>query len=306
MTRGHLSDTSLHMPHNYARDAVLPPGTPCRGKKPACPASARPPDRLSIYYLQGRVPPGLFADRDCLGTWEEGEASFVFFSRPALERVQKRIEGRSGLSLVDHYQMSYAEWQGGRVARFSIGPLTVIPAWEAEALESDEGPILHDPGVVFGSGLHTTTRDCLLALTRVPPARIGRTVLDIGTGSGLLAIAAARLGWRRVVALDLNPLAVRTAQRNVRLNELQHRVLPVVSQAVPLPCGDPELIVANIHFDVMQELVQLSVFARCPAFILSGLLPSQMEVIKAGLRRSGRTVQETFSEDGTWQTCLGL
>ena len=287
-------------------DRVPDTGTPPQGRRSFTPDAARPPDRLYIYYLHGRVQPELFADADCLGIWEEGEVSFVFFSGPALERVQARVEDRPELCLVDHYQMSYTEWQGGQLSRFCIGPLTVRPVWEHDGVEPGQIQILLDPGVVFGSGLHPTTRDCLRALTRLSPEQNGGTVLDIGTGSGVLAIAAARLGWDRVLACDLNPLAVQTAVRNVCFNQVQDRVLPLVGQADHCPCQTMDLIVANIHFDVMRLLMDLPVFSACRAFILSGLLPSQMAVITEMLKERSRTIQGRFSEDGTWQTCLGF
>lgn len=292
--------TDIHPP-----DRVPDTGTPLQGRRSFSLAAARPPERLCIYYLHGRVQPELFADADCLGIWEEGEVSFVFFSGPALERVQARIEDRPELSLVDHYQMSYTEWQGGRLSSFCIGPLTVRPVWEHDGQEPGQEQILLDPGVVFGSGLHPTTRDCLRALTRLSAEQRGKTVLDIGTGSGLLAIAAVRLGWDRVLACDLNPLAVQTAVRNVCFNQVQDRVLPFVGQADHCPCHAMDLIVANIHFDVMRVLMDRPDFSACRAFILSGLLPSQMAVIAEMLKERGRTVQGVLSEDGTWQTCLG-
>jgi len=294
------------MTPNHAPDRVPVPGSPPQAGPSCSRDAAPPPDRLYIYYLQGRIQAGLFPDDDCLGTWEEGDLSFVFFSSPALDRVQARIEARKDLCLVDHYQMSYAEWQGGQVSCFSTGPLTVIPAWEPDRAAPGQVPILLDPGVVFGSGLHPTTRDCLRALTRLSPDRSNATVLDMGTGSGVLAVAAARLGWDRVMACDLNPLAVRTAAGNIRRNAVQDRVLPYVGRADQLACRQVDLVMANIHFEAMQPLVGLECFASCRFFILSGLLPSQMTVISDTLRSSGRHIQETFSQDGTWQTCLGF
>jgi ribosomal protein L11 methyltransferase len=294
------------MTSNHAPDRLPGPGSPHQGGQSCSRAAAPPPDRLYIYYLQGRVQSSLFPDQDCLGTWEEGELSFVFFSSPALDRVQSRIGARGDLSLVDHFQMSYIEWQGGRMSSFSTGPLTVIPAWEPDCSAPGQMPILLDPGVVFGSGLHPTTRDCLRALTRISPHRNDATALDMGTGSGVLAVAAARMGWGRVVACDLNPLAVRTAAGNIRRNGVQDRVLPYVGRADQVGCRHVDLVMANIHFDAMQTLVGLECFAGCRAFILSGLLPSQMTVISDTLTSSGRHIQETFSRDGTWQTCLGF
>ena len=80
--------------------------------------------------------------------------------------------------------------------------------------------ILLDPGLVFGTGTHPTTRDCLDALELAAGSKKFNTVLDLGTGTGLLALAAAKLGSKGVVAADLNLLAAKTAERNVKLNHL--------------------------------------------------------------------------------------
>ena len=94
--------------------------------------------------------------------------------------------------------------------------IVIVPAWEAYAPAPGEVVIRLEPGMAFGTGLHPTTRLCLEALeAHLAP---GCTVLDVGTGSGVLAIAAAKLGARSVLALDADPVAVSVARENVALN----------------------------------------------------------------------------------------
>lgn len=106
--------------------------------------------------------------------------------------------------------------------------LTIKPTWETYEPEDPEELIIElDPGMAFGTGTHPTTSLCLRTLEReVAP---GDDVIDVGTGSGVLAIAAAKLGARRVLALDLDPVAVSSAAENVRLNGLADRIAVVQS-----------------------------------------------------------------------------
>jgi len=111
--------------------------------------------------------------------------------------------------------------------------LVVRPTWRDDyAAQADDLLIELDPGMAFGSGLHPTTRLCLEALEDY--VRPGQAVLDVGTGSGILSIAAARLGAARVLALDTDPLAVQIARENVALNRAE-AVVRVEEGTVQIP-----------------------------------------------------------------------
>ena len=97
--------------------------------------------------------------------------------------------------------------------------LVICPAWRSYRARAGEAVIRLDPGMAFGTGQHPTTLMCLRALEET--VRPGADVLDLGAGSGILALAAARLGAASVLALDTDPLAVRAARENVRLNGLE-------------------------------------------------------------------------------------
>jgi len=104
-----------------------------------------------------------------------------------------------------------------------VGRRTVIvPAWEEYTAAPGEAVIRMEPGMAFGTGLHPTTRLCLVALeTSLTP---GSTVLDVGTGSGVLAISAVKLGAHSVLAVDADPVAIAVARENVALNGVTHQV----------------------------------------------------------------------------------
>jgi ribosomal protein L11 methyltransferase len=133
--------------------------------------------------------------------------------------------------------------------------LVVRPTWRDDyAPRPDDLLIELDPGMAFGSGLHPTTRLCLEVLEDA--LRPGQVVLDVGTGSGILSIAAARLGAARVVALDTDPLAVQIARENVALNRVEDVVQVEVGtvQISNLQSPISDLVVANILAETIIEL----------------------------------------------------
>jgi len=274
----------------------------------------RPPyDELTIYYLEGRVPEQALTELPTyIGTWEEEGFSFVFFSAAAETAMEALVHAEPYLILIDRYQMSYEDWQGGRVAAYRAGRFHVRPPWEIGDSSPTEGPklvgeiaLLLDPGVVFGTGTHPTTRDCLAALETLYRGVAIETVLDLGTGTGILAIAAAGLGSSRVAAVDFNRLAVQTARRNVRLNGAEDRVLPVHGRAEQLVASPADLLIANIHYDVMRKLLQTEGFKAKPHWVLSGLLRSQAREVEDLLRGSGGHIVKRWTRDHIWYTYLG-
>jgi ribosomal protein L11 methyltransferase len=266
---------------------------------------------LHIYYLSGRLAPerGDFGGT-YLGNWEEEDTSFLFFSRPASDRIERLLADQPHLGLLDTFQMTYEQWQGGCVEPLAIDGITLLPPWfEGDTPPGDPGGIVLnlDPGLVFGSGTHPTTADCLRAIQTVfsrgvPP----ETVLDLGTGTGVLALAAAKLGSRRVLAVDLNPLAAHTARRNVAANGLGSRVLAIRGRAETFVDRPADLLVANIHFDVLEKVMAAPGFARKPQVILSGLLRSEARAAKTELLRRGFRIRSSWENNGTWFTMLAV
>lgn len=295
------------MPHcDQQSDRTVTRSKPDPAWKACSPQVSHPDDSLFIYYLQGRVQPDQFRDHSgFLGTWQEDDLSFLFFARSARDAVLRMSAKEPGISFIEEFQTTYGDWQGGAVTGFTVGCLTFCPPWEEPAGPQASTVLRLDPGVVFGTGLHATTLDCLRALQELSGARPPSTVLDLGTGSGVLALAAAALGTGRVLAVDLNPLAVRTAAANIALNRLEQRVLPVrarADQALQLPA---DLVLANIHFDVLQDLVTKPAFAAKERFILSGLLSRQGETIRDRLHSAGATIERSWLSPDGWATIVG-
>lgn len=201
--------------------------------------------------------------------------------------------------------MTYAEWQGGRIEPFRIGRFLLRPPWIEAAPQKGEMEIILDPGVVFGTGTHPTTADCLKAIDRVCTAKRIERMLDLGTGTGVLALAAAKLGCRQALAVDFNYLASVTTLENVRQNQMQARILVVNGRAEQHLDYPADLLVANIHYDVMRHLVRAPGFLEKAWFILSGMLRTDAKRISDYLANRPVTILDRWSEDGIWHTILG-
>ena len=266
----------------------------------------QPPGDLYIYFIKGVVReqrPQM--GPHFIGNWVEDEDSFLFFDTPQDDLVARLIADAETLSLEDKFQMTYDQWQGGIIDSYSVGRLYIYPPWEENPAPGDKYPIALDPGVVFGTGTHPTTRDCLEALQLAMARAQVDSVLDLGTGTGLLALAAARLGASRVLALDLNFLAAETAQANIRLNRLARRIVVVHGNAknfMDLAC---DLMVSNIHYAVMRQMLETPGFRGCKQFILSGLLRSQAKAIENLLLGQSAKILHKWEQDGVWHTFWG-
>ena len=242
-----------------------------------------------------------------IGHWEEEDDSFLFFSGPALRQIQSLLSQHRHLSYVDSYEMSYDQWLGEVFRTFEHGRFRISPVWESGKGGTNDNKIafLLDPGLVFGTGTHQTTRDCLDALETAVDSKEFGTVLDLGTGTGLLSLAAARLGSDRVVAVDLNLLAAKTAARNVQLNQLEDRVIIIQGKAEDVIAYPADLVIANIHYEVMRHLVSAQGFLDKKRFILSGLFRSEAKDIANRLARLPVKILEQWSHDGIWHTFYG-
>jgi ribosomal protein L11 methyltransferase len=266
-----------------------------------------PYESLYIYYLEGlpnrEEEHGL--GPDFLGNWVEGESSFLFFSRPSKETVQMILDRDERLRLIDEFRFSHEQWMGGAVTAHRLSRFLVVPPWDDQDAGNGEIKMLLDPGVVFGTLLHPTTRHCLRGLLEMSGALSCSRVLDLGTGTGILAIGAALLGAAAVVAVDTNPLAVRTAARNVKLNGLEKAVTVMEGRAEDFIDRPFDLLIANIHHEVIHALVKKKGFLQKRHFILSGLMRSQAKDIKRELSSLPVEITQERDHDMIWHTIMG-
>lgn len=180
----------------------------------------------------------------------------------------------------------------------------VKPSWEAWEAAPEDLVIEIDPGMAFGSGSHESTRLCLQLLERsVQP---GERVLDWGTGSGILAIGAARLGAREVVAVDLDPVAVRVAGENAERNGFAAQVRTMVASIEAVPADPPfDRVIANIVADpIIGGAAEIAAHLRAGGrAIVSGIIDRREAEVVAALEGAGLRLLETLREED-WRAFL--
>jgi ribosomal protein L11 methyltransferase len=184
--------------------------------------------------------------------------------------------------------------------------LTIKPTWEDYSPRGDEVVIELDPGMAFGTGTHPTTALCLRVLERT--VREGDTMIDVGTGSGILAIGAVKLGASRVLALDLDPVAVSSATENVKLNGLQDVIevrrsdlLGVLNEGDASASVQPpvDIVVANILAEIIVQFIDdvREVLKPGGIYIASGIYILKEADVKAGLLASGFEIIDRVRQD---------
>jgi len=193
-----------------------------------------------------------------------------------------------------------------RVGVQRIGRLAVAPPWMSEEIADAEIQILIEPAMAFGTGEHETTRG-VLALMQ-PLVQRGAFVADLGSGSGVLAIAAARLGASRVVAIEMDPDAIGNAIENVERNGVGAQVTVLQGDAsVLLPLVAPvTLVLANIISSVLIELSPL-MYRALPSggkAVISGILVSEREHLLSSLAVDGWRLESELREGEWWSSVI--
>jgi ribosomal protein L11 methyltransferase len=192
-------------------------------------------------------------------------------------------------------------WREGLGPR-RIGRVTVVPSWSPEAKQAEPGSIVLDPEMAFGSGEHGSTRAALLLLDHW--VRESDRVLDLGSGSGILAIAAVKLGAVRAIGIEQDPEANEVAARNVRRNDVAERVELLEGDASVLGplVGPADLLLSNILRTVNAALLPAIISALRPRgiAIFSGMEQGEADEFRPELVRAGFTIEEEVVDAGWW------
>ena len=192
-------------------------------------------------------------------------------------------------------------WREGLAAR-QLGSLTIVPSWLPEASDPDPLTIVLDPETAFGSGEHGSTRAALTLLSRY--LRRGDRVLDLGSGSGILTIAAIKLGASRAIGIDVDPEANEVARRNAARNGVSEAVEFLEGDAAVLaPLVAPvELVASNILRSVNTALLPVIEAALPPSgiAIFSGMEQPEARVFRQALGEAGFNPLQDTLDAGWW------
>lgn len=186
-----------------------------------------------------------------------------------------------------------------------IGRLVIRPSWQEYVPRPGEAVVVQDPGMAFGTGHHPTTRRCLEQLEQRIVSEM--SVLDLGTGSGILAIAAVKLGAGSVVALDNDGDAVESARDNAQANGVDAEI-KVIHGTLPnslVSSGGYQLAVANVTAQVIASKAQPLMDALTPdgLLVVSGILNERLQEVEEALSKVNATVVEQVL-DGDWVTLV--
>jgi ribosomal protein L11 methyltransferase len=203
---------------------------------------------------------------------------------------------------------STADWVRSVVLKRPIsirGRLRIVNDEPSPAALSDSNTIYIPANLAFGTGEHATTAGCLRLLTDIAPRTRDWEFLDVGTGTGILAIAAARLGAKRVLAFDSDPLAVRVAKANAHLNKVRGLKLLRADVLKYDPEGSFDIVAANLNSDLCQKAAPRlwPVIRLSGRLIISGLMRNQIEPITEKLHELRGRIEATRAR-GKWVTML--
>jgi ribosomal protein L11 methyltransferase len=240
---------------------------------------------------------------------QELDDEIVTHLRDADERrVTAAIQAADARATVRYEATPTVDWSSAWRARLRahrVGALVVTPPWLADEYGAHERVVI-DPGMAFGTGDHETTRGVLRLLSR--HLRRGDTVADLGAGSAVLAIAAAKLGASRVAAIELDPEAIGNADDNVHRNGVAHIVSVIEGDATTLLplVGPVRMVLANIISSVLLQLMP-TIAASLSAggiAILSGILVEEKAAIEAAAAAGGWRILDQDTEGAWWSAAL--
>ncbi|AGX42096.1 50S ribosomal protein L11 methyltransferase [Clostridium saccharobutylicum] len=254
-----------------------------------------------------------FADINILE--HKGNAAVVkaYFSEEdnideVVETVRQKLEEIKSLGLdigegkVTYRKMHEEDWANNWKQYYKPVKITdkivIKPIWEEYEKKDDELIIELDPGMAFGTGTHETTRMCIKALDKY--VKPNTTVFDVGCGSGILAIAAAKLGANHVVGVDLDPVAVDSSKENISFNNLNN-IEVLEGNLLDVVSGKADIVVANIIAEIICVLTEdvKKALNEGGLFIVSGIIHDRVDMVKEKFAECGFEVME-INKDGEW------
>jgi ribosomal protein L11 methyltransferase len=241
-----------------------------------------------------------------LGVQEDGSAIVTHFppgtDSSSIESAIMAIDADAIVTISSAPDADWSVWRAS-VSEHQLGRLSIAPPWLAS---DDPMQVVIDPAMAFGTGEHATTRGVVRLMQQLD--EIPETVADLGAGSAVLAICAAKLGAKRVAAIELDPDAIGNAEENVVANNVDGIVRVIEGDAtVLLPLVAPVgLVLANIISSILLELLQGIHDALSPGghAILSGILAEERPVMVEAIQVAGFDVMSEDLEDNWWSVLI--
>lgn len=247
-----------------------------------------------VLYELGLLASSLDESGDDLVVWASMSSGV-----DAMDLVAALEDEGLDVSRVESVAPDPVDWSEQWKAHFHplrVGPLWIGPTWHPPPREA-EAVLRLDPSMAFGTGLHASTRLCLEALVDLGPRP---DLLDVGTGSGILALASLRLGTERAVGTDVDPESLRVARENAEANQLSDR-LELSDRAPDALGGSFSTVVANILAQPLIELAPALAAAAAPGarVLLAGILEAQVSPVEAAYVEAGLRTR-TVRTQGEW------
>lgn len=220
-----------------------------------------------------------------------------------IRRAVSDVDSSASVTCSETPPADWSEWRAS-VSAHRVDRITIAPPWHCSA--DDTIHVVIDPAMAFGTGEHATTRGVVRLMQRLP--EMPDTVADLGAGSAVLSICAAKLGASRVVAIELDGDAIENAEENVRVNRAGGTVSVIEGDAaVLLPLIAPVgLVLANIISSVLLTLLPVIASSLVPGghAILSGVLTSERTMMMSALARGGWSILHEDVEDEWWSVLI--
>ncbi len=217
-----------------------------------------------------------------------------------IQILNDRMKGTDLPFVISCEKIEQEDWEKSWKAYYKpidIGErLAIVPSWQE--YNTDRIKISMDPGMAFGTGTHETTSLCLAQLDR--HIKGGERVLDIGTGSGILAISALKLGANAAEGVDIDPMCVKVATENAAINNVSDDFKVLVGDLSELATGEYDIICANIIASIIIKLVPFisPLLKDDGIFIASGIIYERLDEVVEAINLSGLKIKETLKDNG--------
>lgn len=269
----------------------------------------------SDFHLQGQDPLAWdYMEKEVFDFGHEDVRVIGYFSseediNEKISEIEKRLDYVKSLDLdtgsleIFKKEVKQENWENEWKKYFNVqkvsNSIVIKPSWEEYTAKEGEKIIDIDPGMAFGTGTHETTRMCINAIEKY--MNKGDSLIDIGCGSGILSIAASHLGAEKVIAVDLDKLAVKVSKENVDLNGFSNTIDVRYGDLTDVIEEKADVIVANIIADIIAKLSEnIADFMKdCGYFISSGIINDKKDFVISKLKENNFDIIEE-NNDGEW------